>query len=305
MGAEKARKTNKNLSFREKRPLVSVVMPVYNVETYVGEAIESILGQTFSDFEFIIIDDGSADDTWNIIQSCKDERIIALRNNINSGNYPSRNRGMKIAKGKYIAVMDGDDIAMPERLEKQLEIMESDDTLLAHGTASVFSSGQISRRPCSYELLKVMLLQDNIFLHPSLIIQKKIIVELGYYNEYYHFSSDYDLVCKIAQKGKIMNIPDILMRYRLHENQISSAGRTRQAEFAERIRLEYLRGCGFHLLHEEEKIFTEIITRPKNVCISDAIAIVEKIKNQNQELTFLDPVILNKFMGYILSRTAQ
>jgi glycosyltransferase involved in cell wall biosynthesis len=293
------------LTCRERKPSVSVVMPVYNVEAYVGEAINSILNQTFPDFEFIIIDDGSTDNTLNIIQSYKDNRIIALRNNTNLGNYPSRNRGMKIAAGKYIAVMDGDDSAMPERLEKQLEIMEADDTLLAHGTASVFSGGQISRRPCSYELLKVMLLQNNIFLHPSLIIRKEIIAEIGCYNEYYHYSSDYDLICKIARKGKIINIPDILMRYRLHENQISSAGRTRQAEFAEKIRLEYLRMCGFKLLQEEEKIFTKIMTRPKNVCISEAIAITEKIKIQNQELTFLDSVILNKFMESILLKTSQ
>jgi glycosyltransferase involved in cell wall biosynthesis len=279
-------------------------MPVYNVDAYIGEAIESILNQTFSDFEFIIIDDGSTDNTWDIIQSYKDNRIITLRNNTNFGNYPSRNRGMRIAAGKYIAVMDGDDIAMPERLEKQLEIMESDTSLLAHGTAFVFSGGQISRRPCSYEILKVMLLQNNIFLHPSLIIRKEIIAEIGYYNEYYHYSSDYDLVCKIAQKGKIMNIPDILMRYRLHDNQISSTGRSRQAEFAERIRLEYLKKCGINLLQEEERIFTEMMTRPKNVCISDAVATAEKIKTRNQELTFLDSVILNKFMGHILSRTS-
>jgi glycosyltransferase involved in cell wall biosynthesis len=212
---------------------------------------------------------------------------------------------MKIAKGKYIAVMDGDDIAMPERLEKQVEIMESDDSLLAHGTAFIFSSGQTSHIPYSYELLKVTLMQNNMLLHPSLIIRKKTVAEVGYYNERYYFSSDYDLVCKIAQKGKIINIPDILMKYRLHKNQISSVGEIRQTAFAEKIRLEYMKMYGFRLLKDEKKIFTRMMTCPENINIADAVVIADKIKKQNHELNHFNHVILDKFLKRTLSKTSQ
>ncbi len=108
------------------------------MEQYVGEAIESILTQTFSDFEFIIIDDESTDKTWELIQSYRDERIIAIRNHENLGNYPSRNRGMKMARGKYIAVMDSDDVAMPERLEKQYSHLEENCNIIARSHKSIY-----------------------------------------------------------------------------------------------------------------------------------------------------------------------
>jgi hypothetical protein len=91
----------------------------------------------------------------------------------------------------------------------------------------------------------------------------------------------------------------------LHANQISSAGRKKQAEFAEKIRLDYLKTCGFRLLQEEEKIFTGMMTRPENVCISDAMAIIGKIKEQNAELNYFNHVIFNKFLEHILSKTSQ
>ena len=101
-------------------PIVSVVMPAYNVELYVEEAVRSILNQTFRDFEFIIVDDGSTDRTPEILRTFTDPRIRLLFNEKNEGNYPARNRGCRLARGKYIAVMDADDVALPERLEKQV-----------------------------------------------------------------------------------------------------------------------------------------------------------------------------------------
>ena len=116
-------------------PIVSVVMPAYNVELYVEEAVRSILNQTFCDFEFIIVDDGSTDRTPEILRSFTDPRIRLLFNEKNEGNYPARNRGCRLARGKYIAVMDADDVALPERLEKQVRFMEGNPDVLACGTA--------------------------------------------------------------------------------------------------------------------------------------------------------------------------
>lgn len=109
-----------------RRVKVSVLMPVYNSQRYLKTSIESILGQTFQDFEFIIIDDGSTDGSWKIIEKCKqkDERIVALRNKQNIGTSRTLNRGLSIATGKYIVRMDADDWSYPERIEKQYEYMQ-------------------------------------------------------------------------------------------------------------------------------------------------------------------------------------
>ena len=123
------------MKIQEKALLVSVVMPAYNVEKYVEEAVHSILAQTFCDFEFIIVDDGSTDRTHDILRSFSDPRIRLIFNEKNEGNYPARNRGCRLARGKYIAVMDADDVAMPERLEKQVKYMEEHPDVLACGTA--------------------------------------------------------------------------------------------------------------------------------------------------------------------------
>ena len=105
-------------------PGISVIMPVYNTGEYLGEAIQSILDQTFRDFELIIINDGSSDNSLKIIKSFKDTRIKFISNTSNRGNYPSRNEGISIARGKYICVMDADDIALKSRLERQYLFME-------------------------------------------------------------------------------------------------------------------------------------------------------------------------------------
>ena len=100
-------------------PSISVIMPVYNAANYVRESVQSIINQTYIDFEFIIIDDGSIDESLQIIESFTDKRIWIIKKSLNTGNYHSRNDGMKIAKGKYICVMDAADIELPERFEKQ------------------------------------------------------------------------------------------------------------------------------------------------------------------------------------------
>lgn len=277
------------------KPLVSVVMPVYNVENYVKESIHSILSQTYINFEFIIINDGSTDNTAIIVDNIQDKRIIFLSHTENKGNYIRRNEGCQLAQGKYICVMDGDDIAMPERIEKQVEIIEKNSSLLALGTAFTFSNGYICQKPCNYDHIKVMLLFNNMFLHPSLIIKKDVLESVGYYNENYYYSSDYDLVCKIALQGNIINIPDILMKYRLHEKQISSVHNIKQMEYADQIRLNYLECCGFRLSTEEKEIFTLMMTRSNKIDELDIHLVIKNLKEQNQKLKCYNTDVFDLF----------
>lgn len=220
--------------------LVSVIMPVYNMTEFVGEAIESILQQTFSDFEFIIIDDASDDGTDSVVRSYTDERIVLVRNDSNIGNYASRNKGMQQARGKYIAIMDADDIAMPERLAKQFDYLEAHLDVLAVGTDCVFiSNGQQKKVVGSYQDILFALLDNNCFIHPYLMIRVDVLRQLNGYDERYYYSADYDLVCRLALRGKIENLTEPLILYRWHSSQISVLKRNEQKGHADDIRLKY------------------------------------------------------------------
>jgi glycosyltransferase involved in cell wall biosynthesis len=287
--------------------LVSVVMPVYNVESYVEESVCSILSQTYADFEFIIINDGSTDNTSKIIERIQDDRIIFIDSHENKGNYNRRNEGCRLAKGKYICVMDGDDIAMPCRIEKQVNLMEKDYSIQACGSFFEMTGGyrSICTNPMDYSTIRLSLLKNNAFLHPSLMIRKEALKSVGYYNEKYYYSSDYDLVCKMALQGKIVNIPDILMKYRMHEKQISSAHYAKQAEFANQIRLDYLGKCRFKLSTKEKKLFTLMMTnedniRKQGINETNILSVINKLKQQNNKSGYFAPDIFNLFLNTII-----
>lgn len=219
---------------------ISVIMPVHNAEKFVSEAISSILNQTFADFEFIIIDDGSTDNSWDIIQSFADDRIIAVRNAANRGTYPSRNIGIRLMKGKYMAVMDADDIALPDRLRIQFDCMKNNPDVLATGTQyTLLGTDRISEKPVLHAEIQAALLNDSCMLHPSLLVRSDVIKRLSGYDEQYIYASDYDLICRLSLMGRIENLPDICMLYRWHPDQISQAKRLEQKGYANIIRQKY------------------------------------------------------------------
>src|SRR5690554_5460849 len=147
---------------------ISDIMPVYNREKYVSDAVGSILNQTFNDFEFIIIDDGSTDITLNIIEVFSDSRICLVKLNKNKGQYYARNLGMGMAKGKYICVMDSDDIAMPKRIEVQYQYMENNKHVgICGGYTRILNTGEIIKAPLDYEDIKVWLLSNIMLRHPT------------------------------------------------------------------------------------------------------------------------------------------
>lgn len=221
-------------------PVISVVIPVYNIDQYIAESIESILQQHFSDFELIIVDDGSTDNTWQIIQSFNDNRIIAFRNETNRGNYPSRNLGMSKARGKYICVMDGDDIAFPERLQIQWEYMEKHPEVLVVGSnARIMHTGSLRGTSLTQEKVSLALLNNNCILHPSLMLRTGQLHKMGGYDEKYRYAADYDLLCRFSLEGPVVCLPDVLMMYRHHPGQISSRFRSEQMRYADEIRRKY------------------------------------------------------------------
>lgn len=207
-------------------PKISVVMPAYNAEKYIGEAIESILNQTYTDFEFIIINDGSTDKTKEIIDSYNDSRIVYLENKKNSGIVVTLNKGLDFATGEYIARMDADDIAVDTRFEKQIAIMEGDKSIGVLGTGTKIFGETVETKETHSTLqpekLKAELLFSTCICHPSAMIRKKVLDDhhLRYKAEY-KGAEDYELWWQIASVSKIVTIPDVLHCYRIHPNQVT------------------------------------------------------------------------------------
>jgi glycosyltransferase involved in cell wall biosynthesis len=225
--------------------LISVVMPVFNTEPYIKEAVDSILNQSFSDFEFIIVDDLSTDNSMQIVDSIIDNRIIKIKKTSHEGNFRCRNHGLATAKGKYICIMDSDDIAHRDRFKKQFEFMETNREYIAAGTFVERFNAEgyagIWKFHTDSDSLKTGLLKDSVYCHPSLIFRKEAYSRYGIkYNSSYYYAGDYDFMLSLSRIGQITNMEDILLKYRLHAGQITRAKRQEQINFADCIRLKQL-----------------------------------------------------------------
>lgn len=249
-------------------PKISVVMPVYNREQYLKESIESILNQTFTDFEFIIVDDQSTDSSWQIIQeyAAKDSRIIAVKNNGKKGCYSARNCGHRLAKGKYIAVMDSDDIALPQRLQTQFDFMEQHPYIGVCGSwATTFGDENNIVKPWhTHEKIREVNFFFCAMVHPTVIFRHKDNIV---YSEEGLSSQDYELYSRKINELKFANIPKVLLLYRVHKNQIGIAKKAEQDNNANNIRIRNLETIGINLSEEEKHIYSKLFNKsfyPKN-----------------------------------------
>jgi glycosyltransferase involved in cell wall biosynthesis len=201
-------------------PLVSVLLPVYNAQDYLKQSINSILGQTFTDFELIIVNDGSTDGSKAIIDSYSDPRIIVI-NQANAGLPVSLNRAIVRAKGKYLARQDADDVSKPTRFEKQVTFLEEHPDYGLLGTwAQILEQDLIVDRQLKHPIengeLQIKLLFYNCFVHSSVMIRKDVLDVCGLYPEDPEKfpPEDYDLWLRIAQTSKAANLPNALLEYR-------------------------------------------------------------------------------------------
>ncbi|MCP3966863.1 MAG: glycosyltransferase family 2 protein [Lentisphaerae bacterium] len=210
-------------------PLVTVFIPVYNRQQYIAQAIESILSQSFRDFELIIINDGSTDNTEEVILSFKSPKIRYYRNDQNLGIPATRNKGLNLAKGKYMALLDSDDIALPNRLEVQVSYMEANPDVVVSGTFfkkfNMFN-GYIHHIYQSDEEIKSYFLWGIPILQPTIIIRLGKINSTGMkYSEEFNVAEDYDFFARVANEinGKITNLKCKLTFYRRHPGNITSS----------------------------------------------------------------------------------
>ncbi len=211
-------------------PTVSVVLPVWNCPGYVGAAIESVLHQTFQDFEFIIIDDGSTDETPEVLKRYQDARIRHIRHE-NRGLAGTLNVGISLARGTYIARQDQDDLSLPERLKKQVAFMEANPECALLGTwAQIIEEDKIAERfhkhPSDPQELAFSLLLNNPFVHSSVMIRKSVVESVGGYSTDPNRQppEDFELWSRLSRCAQVANLPEVLLHYREIPSSMSRQG---------------------------------------------------------------------------------
>lgn len=220
-------------------PQISVLMPVYNCERYLKAAIDSILSQTFPDFEFLILDDGSTDGSVQILQdyAAQDKRI-RFKAQDNSGIAKTLNRLVAMAQGEFLARMDADDIALPERFARQVEFLQQHPEVVCVGGAIDWIDekghllGHCEMPTEDAELQRLLLGGISLLHHPTATMRRTAILQVGGYNETMIASSDLDLWLRLGEIGQLANLPDTVLQYRLHRQSITQAKQDQQAKDA-------------------------------------------------------------------------
>ena len=223
-------------------PAISVLLAVYNGQTYLREAMDSVIAQTEKDFEFIIIDDGSTDETRNILEGYAQKDLrIRLVSRPNKGLTVTLNEGLSLARGEFLARMDADDICLPERFEKQLAYLRDhpECVLLGSRVLLVDPEGMPIRKLCdeqSHEQIDIAHLNRGWpVVHPAVMMRTAAIRQIGGYRDEYNTLEDFDLFLRLAEIGKLANLPDILLHYRQHFASVTHSKAKKQIEIRQSI----------------------------------------------------------------------
>jgi len=290
-------------------PRVTVLMPVYNGERYLREAIESILGQTFSGFELLIINDGSTDRSVEIVNSYTDPRIRLVNNDENLGIVATLNKGLKLAEGKYLARMDCDDVSLPTRLEKQVEFMDSHPQVGISGTWIKMVGTREARiwaPPETHEKIVCTLLFTPALAHPSVIIRKSVLdINSLKYDPSFEHAEDYDLWLRSSHFTRLANLAEVHLLYRIHPDQIGERYFEEQQSLAKSVRLFQLAELGVNPSSEELKVHREISLRRMRAdkqFVEQAEGWLHGLKEANrQTLLYPEPDFSRILAGFWLS----
>jgi len=245
-------------------PKVSVLMSVYNGEDHVLEAVDSVLRQTFTDFEFIIVDDGSTDKSAEIIKSFTDKRIRLVHNENNIGLTRSLNKGLELATGEYIARMDADDISLPHRLKTQTNFMDTHPETGICGSwikTLGLSSDDVWKYPTDHSTLKCSLLFAPPLAHPSIMMRRVVLVSNNLqYSTQYSYAQDYEFWVRSSRYTCLSNIGEVLLLLRQHPKKIGNTRNEDQLSAASTVRESQIRELGITPSSDELSLHNMIST---------------------------------------------
>jgi glycosyltransferase involved in cell wall biosynthesis len=225
-------------------PVITVILPCYNAAAFIEETLHSVLNQTFVDFECLVIDDASTDQTCALVEriAAQDARVKLFRKEQNTGYTESLNMGIGLARGRYIARMDADDICMPQRFEKQVAFMEANPGCVMCGSAyRLIHNNHTVQGPVTHSDIMLGLLYGNVFCHPSVMIRNEILRKNNIrYDTRYEPSEDYSMWVHLSNFGTLANLPDVLLAYRLHPESVSNSRSLVQKKLADEIRMSII-----------------------------------------------------------------
>jgi glycosyltransferase involved in cell wall biosynthesis len=283
-------------------PKVTILMSVYNGEKYLKEAIDSMLNQSFSDFEFLVFNDCSTDSSREIILSYNDPRIVLVDNEKNIGLTKTLNKGISLAKGEYIARMDADDVSHLDRLNEQVKFLDKNTDVCVCGTWVKFlKEKEILEFPLEKNELKVAFLCCSCFAHPSVMIRKSFLEKYSlHYNEQLLYAQDYELWVKCSHLGALGNIGKALLFYRNHEDQISFHKKNQQQAFANIARLLQLEYLGITPSKDEEQLHCSLMKSQfefTDLYIQKSFQWVERLTAANQKTRAFPEFYFNRLMA--------
>jgi len=254
-------------------------MPAHNAVTYVRASVHSILNQTFSDFEFVIIDDASSDDTGDVVRQFRDSRIRYFRNEENLGVARTLNKGIDLAKGEYIVRADADDISLPGRIERQVKFMDAHPGIGVSGSRIKLFGNElpvVNHCPVGADVVKAYLLLDNPLFHPSVIMRKAFLDRHHLrYDPHFARSEDFDLWSRAVDFFDLDNMPEVLVKMRCHAGSVTSTTIDVMTQQSEIILARNLSKLGMDLT-EEEADFHHRVSRGRRVGSREVLVEAEK-----------------------------
>ena len=278
-------------------------MSVYNGERFLRNAIKSILKQTFYDFEFIIVDDGSTDNSFEIIRSYLDPRIRFMKNDTNIGLSRSLNKGLALSTGQYIARMDCDDISLPQRLEKQTNYLDLHPEIGICGSwiKLLDSTGEtVWKVPSEDPQIRCQNLFTTSIAHPTAMMRKCLLVQNNLrYDESFEYAMDYDFWVRSSEVTRLANLEEVLLLYRIHSDRISGQIK-KQTAYADKVRRYQLQKIGIIPTDEEINLHKDIIER-KFKCTRYRLKFIDswlhRLKVANKKQLFLPESSFEKFLS--------
>lgn len=274
-------------------------MPVYNAAAHLAAALDSLLAQTFAEFELIALDDASTDgsDALLAAYAARDARLQVVRGERNAGVIARLNQGFELARGRYLARMDADDICMPERLARQVALLDAQPGVAVCGSwVATFGDApaRVERYPIADAAIRCELLFRNVLAHPACMLRAAIVRrEALRYDSAFEHAEDYAMWLRLAEHGALANIPEVLLRYRVHAAQIGQRQRAAQNAAAARVRVLLLRALGLEPSAAEQTAHEALSTArftPTRALVAAADAWLQRMLAANQRAgTYAEP----------------